>query len=145
MNQVDENMQRSQQRNAAVINSFFFRKNVFPLDRLPQPYNMASRPASPPASGYSTPAHSRTSSVAPTPHPHPRRSGSQCSSEEEEESSDECIEMTLDEIINGRGESFPGLMGLVNAYLNGLNVDVGTKCELRRYLDLIKYRAKGAA
>jgi glutamate--cysteine ligase catalytic subunit len=51
--------------------------------------------------------------------------------------------MTLDEIINGRGEGFPGLMGLVNAYLNGLNVDVGTKCELRRYLDLIKFRAKG--
>lgn len=51
--------------------------------------------------------------------------------------------MTLDEIINGRGDSFPGLMGVVNAYLNSLNVDVGTKCELRRYLDLIKLRAKG--
>lgn len=49
----------------------------------------------------------------------------------------------MDEIINGRGDSFPGLMGVVNAYLNSMNVDVATKCELRRYLDLIKYRAKG--
>ncbi len=53
------------------------------------------------------------------------------------------VHMSMDEIINGRGDSFPGLMGVVNAYLNSLNVDVATKCELRRYLDLIKYRAKG--
>ena len=51
--------------------------------------------------------------------------------------------MTIDEIINGKGDHFPGLMGVVNAYLNSLNVDVGTKCELRRYLDLIKWRSKG--
>lgn len=53
--------------------------------------------------------------------------------------------MTINEIINGKGDgdSFPGLMGVVNAYLNSLNVDVATKCELRRYLDLIKHRAKG--
>lgn len=50
--------------------------------------------------------------------------------------------MTIDEVINGRGD-YPGLMGLVNAYLNSVNVDLATKCELRRYLDLIKYRAKG--
>lgn len=53
--------------------------------------------------------------------------------------------MTLDEVINGRGDSFPGLMGVVNAYLNSLNVDVNTKCELRRYLNLIKHRAKGGS
>ena len=56
---------------------------------------------------------------------------------------DDTALMTLDEIINGKGDHFPGLMGMVNAYLNSLNVDVGTKCELRRYLDLIKWRAKG--
>jgi len=55
------------------------------------------------------------------------------------------MEMTLDEVINGRGDGdvFPGLMGVVNAYLNSLNVDVRTKCDLRRYLDLIKWRARG--
>jgi glutamate--cysteine ligase catalytic subunit len=55
------------------------------------------------------------------------------------------MEMTMDEVINGRGDgsAFPGLMGVVNAYLNSLNVDVATKCDLRRYLDLIKWRARG--
>lgn len=53
--------------------------------------------------------------------------------------------MTMDEVINGRGDkgAFPGLLGVVNAYLNSLNVDVATKCDLRRYLDLIKWRARG--
>jgi glutamate--cysteine ligase catalytic subunit len=51
--------------------------------------------------------------------------------------------MTIDEAINGRPDGFPGLMGVVNAYLNSLNVDVSTKCDLRRYLDLIKHRAQG--
>lgn len=51
----------------------------------------------------------------------------------------------MDEVINGRGDgsTFPGLLGVVNAYLNSLNVDVVTKCELRRYLDLVKWRARG--
>lgn len=40
-------------------------------------------------------------------------------------------------------ESFPGLLGLVNLYLNSLNMDVSTKCQLRKYLDLVKRRAKG--
>lgn len=67
-------------------------------------------------------------------------SRSECASPVEEE--EDVAEMTINEIINGKGE-FPGLMGLVNAYLNSLNVDLVTKCELRRYLDLIKMRARG--
>jgi glutamate--cysteine ligase catalytic subunit len=80
--------------------------------------------------GYSRDPHARASSTHST-----------CSSPVEEEEA-EIVEMTIDEIINGRGD-YPGLMGLVNAYLNSVNVDLATKCELRRYLDLIKYRAKG--
>jgi hypothetical protein len=78
----------------------------------------------------------------------------------------ECEEMTMNEIINGtvsfvagdiepidtdpanpplysQGHGFPGLLGVVNAYLNSLNVDIVTKCELRRYLELVKRRAQG--
>ena len=81
----------------------------------------------------------------------PSRKGSStslCSNGSGEEDSDECVAMSLDEVINGFEGSderagFPGLLGVVNAYLNSLNVDVATKCELRRYLDLIKYRAGG--
>lgn len=75
-------------------------------------------------------------------------STSLCSTASGEEDSDECVAMSLNEVINGfegtdERAGFPGLLGLVNAYLNSLNVDVATKCELRRYLDLIKFRASG--
>jgi glutamate--cysteine ligase catalytic subunit len=57
---------------------------------------------------------------------------------------DEHSLMTIDEIINGQpGEGFPGLIPLVESYLNSMNVDVETRCELARYLDLIRKRASG--
>jgi len=56
--------------------------------------------------------------------------------------------MTIDEVINGQrsgqgSAEFPGLIPLVESYLNSLNVDVETRCELARYLDLIRNRANG--
>ncbi len=57
---------------------------------------------------------------------------------------DEHSLMAIDEIINGQsGEGFPGLIPLVESYLNSMNVDVETRCELARYLDLIRKRASG--
>lgn len=54
--------------------------------------------------------------------------------------------MTIDEIINGsrNPDGFPGLVPLVESYLNSVNVDVETRCELARYLDFIQKRANGA-
>lgn len=75
--------------------------------------------------------------------------------------------MTIDEVINGKVRpstisslamrrsilmcpsfiqedgSFPGLLGVVDAYLNSLELDVKSRCEIRKYLDLIKRRANG--
>ena len=54
--------------------------------------------------------------------------------------------MTIDEIINGSlstDSAFPGLIPLVESYLNSVNIDVETRCELARYLDLIRKRANG--
>lgn len=54
--------------------------------------------------------------------------------------------MSIDEIINGSlspDSTFPGLIPLVESYLNSVNVDVETRCELARYLDLIRKRANG--
>lgn len=56
---------------------------------------------------------------------------------------DEYEELSIAEIINGKGESFPGLLGVVNAYLNTLNVEVAAKKRIRTYLNLIKWRADG--
>lgn len=58
----------------------------------------------------------------------------------------ELVTFLDDYVTDGRltrkGE-FPGLLGLVNAYVNSLNVDVATKCDIRKYLNLIKDRASG--
>lgn len=51
--------------------------------------------------------------------------------------------MSIDEIINGRSDGFPGLIPLVESYLSSVNVDVETRCDLARYLDLIRKRASG--
>jgi glutamate--cysteine ligase catalytic subunit len=52
--------------------------------------------------------------------------------------------MTVDEIINGEGPNgFAGLIPVVESYLDSVNVDVTTRCELARYLDLIRKRANG--
>jgi glutamate--cysteine ligase catalytic subunit len=60
---------------------------------------------------------------------------------------DEYALMSIDEIMNGSFEDseiqFPGLIPLVESYLDSMNVDVTTRCELANYLDLIKKRADG--
>jgi glutamate--cysteine ligase catalytic subunit len=59
---------------------------------------------------------------------------------------DEYALMSIDEIMNGSKDSshsFPGLIPLVESYLDSMNMDVATRCELAAYLDLIRRRADG--
>jgi glutamate--cysteine ligase catalytic subunit len=52
-------------------------------------------------------------------------------------------EMSVDEIINGQEGGFPGLVRLVEKYLDGMNVDITTRCEIGKYLSLVSKRASG--
>jgi len=56
--------------------------------------------------------------------------------------SKECSLMTVNEIINGK-EGFPGLIPLMQTYLNAMEVDADSQCTLQQYLSLISRRAKG--
>lgn len=51
-------------------------------------------------------------------------------------------EMTVNEIINGSSD-FPGLVPLIEKYLNYLKVDYNVRCKLSNYLSLISKRASG--
>jgi glutamate--cysteine ligase catalytic subunit len=52
--------------------------------------------------------------------------------------------MTVNDIINGsESGEFPGLIPIVESYLDSVNVDVSTRCHLSTYLDLISRRARG--
>lgn len=120
---VTENMETAHARDAILTQKFHFRKNPFPLCH--------SRALFGSTSGTSTPGQgsSRPSSpFVPV--------------------EDEYELMSIDEIINGQQKvgnevGFPGLVPLVENYLNSVNVDVETRCELARYLSLIQKRASG--
>lgn len=121
-----ENMETAHARDAVNGRRFFFRKKPFPS----RPAKVASSNGT---SGTSTP--SQTPSRPPTPLGPVE---------------DEYELMTINEIINGQTPTceaeeaaFPGLVPLVESYLNSVNVDVETRCELARYLDLIRNRANG--
>lgn len=115
---VSENMETAHIRDAVSSQKFYFRKNPFP-SRVGRPANTSD-----------------TSSPAAISRP-PSPLGPV---------EDEYELMTINEIINGQQSTeggFPGLIPLVESYLNSMNVDVETRCELARYLDLIRKRADG--
>ncbi|KAG7107207.1 Glutamate--cysteine ligase like protein [Verticillium longisporum] len=125
---VDENMERAHAVDAVLKERFYFRRNPFPARRargLNGEGETSSRPGSRPGS--------RAPSRAPS------RPATPVGAVE-----DEYTEMTVDEIINGcHDDGFPGLIPIVESYLDSVNVDVQTRCELDTYLRLISQRASG--
>ncbi|OWK13132.1 GCLC [Cervus elaphus hippelaphus] len=60
-----------------------------------------------------------------------------------EPAAEEYTLMTIDTIINGKDGVFPGLIPILNSYLENMEVDVDTRCSILNYLKLIKKRASG--
>lgn len=122
---TDENMETAHKRGAVLQDKFYFRKDPFPT-RTPRPHFENGDFMS----EINTPT---TSSRPPTP------TGSV---------EDEYALMSIDEIMNGSkpdsDHNFPGLIPLVDSYLDSMNVDVETRCELAAYLSLIRRRADGS-
>jgi glutamate--cysteine ligase catalytic subunit len=122
---TDENMETAHRRDAVLNDKFYFRKNIFPA-RQPRLYSTNV-----------TPTSSRPSTPIPSRPPTPTGPVE-----------DEYALMTVNEIINGSKpgseNNFPGLIPVVESYLDGMNVDVQTRCELARYLDIIRKRADGS-
>ncbi|KAF2759014.1 glutamate-cysteine ligase [Pseudovirgaria hyperparasitica] len=115
---VTENMETAHARDAVLSSVFHFRKNPFSGRGL--------RPSSVPVSGSNSPTSRPSSPFGPV--------------------EDEYELMTVNEIINGQqntSDGFPGLIPLVESYLDSMNIDVETRCEFARYLDVIRKRADG--
>ncbi|KAJ5707524.1 hypothetical protein N7488_007325 [Penicillium malachiteum] len=120
-----ENMETAHARNAVLDEKFYFRKDPFS--------RRAPRQSAQP-SPYGSTFSSATSSAVNTPPPSPPLSPVESEYEL----------MTISDIINGCADgTFPGLIPLVESYLNSVNVDVETRCFLASYLDLIRKRADG--
>ncbi|KAI9206510.1 glutamate-cysteine ligase-domain-containing protein [Polychytrium aggregatum] len=71
--------------------------------------------------------------------PPPRFASFACTSEKD---SDEARQLTINEIINGSG-AFPGLVPIIESYLDSADLDSATRTELSAYLALIARRASG--
>ncbi|GAA5976095.1 hypothetical protein JCM11641_003280 [Rhodosporidiobolus odoratus] len=168
ISKVDENMHRAHVRDALNTQKFYFRQDVFspktgvgcdpPMD-LP-PSSTSILPSAPPTPSV---AHSREASGASTTSSdgrgcsshQPSRAGSplpDVSTEEFGPVEEEYEEFTLNEIFNGRpapegGVAFPGLVGVVDRYLDGLEAEgkVSRKVRegLERALELVRRRADG--
>lgn len=156
-----ENMETAHVRDAVTQARFWFRKDPLPhhrsnhASRLNGNYtglhSSSSTTSMNNASDTSTPNHNL--SRAPSPPPGPVE--------------DEYRLMTISEIINGSpnpafpstnnanpldapssaaaggGGGFPGLLPLLDSYLNSLDLSIQTRCQLARYLDFIRKRADG--
>lgn len=119
-----ENMETAHARNAVLDRKFYFRKDPFPR-RVPKPQQQSSH-----GSEFSSGASSAVNTPPPSPPLGPVEL--------------EYDLMTLSDIVNGSADgSFPGLIPLVESYLDSVNVDVETRCSLAIYLDLIRKRADG--
>jgi len=115
---VDENMERAHALDGVLREKFYFRKNPFPArpSRANTVFGDDSRP------GSAMPSRPASPGLV----------------------EDEYEEMTVNEVINGSMDGeFPGLVPIVESYLDSVNVDVETRCELATYLDLISKRASG--
>lgn len=120
-----ENMETAHARNAVLEKKFYFRKDPFPPRAPRQPHHQQSSGADSSSAGSSA-----TVSAPPSPPLGPVDS--------------EYALMSISDIINGSADgTFPGLIPLVESYLNSVNVDVETRCSLARYLEFIRKRADG--
>lgn len=124
---VDDNMERAHALDAVLRQRFYFRKNPFPV--------RPSRPGTALGNACGGGGGEDGDSPAVT---------SRCGSPGAPPVEDEYEEMTLDEIVNGSAtDTFPGLIPIVESYLDSVNVDVETRCQLATYLKLIGERASG--
>ncbi|RKF62632.1 Glutamate--cysteine ligase [Erysiphe neolycopersici] len=117
---TDDNMQTAQKRDAVTKEKFYFRKN--PFNTKYTSFGSTSEINS----SHNTPQPSAT--LPPI--------------------EDEYTLMDIDTIINGSNNtqsdwSFPGLIPLIESYLDSMNIDIETHCKLASYLDLIRNRASG--
>ncbi len=148
-------MQRAQLRDAARSQKFFFRKDVYALGRSGSSSTASSSGSVSPIDSIPRKKERKLRNCFP-PIPIPENGFL----EHRQSVEQEYEEMTLDEIMNGKvsqhvtaqdvdqqygfqGDDFPGLIGLVHAYIDTLDVGIEEMAKIKRYLDVIRLRSKG--
>lgn len=154
LSRVDQNMQRAHSRDAARRSKFFFRRHLAPLEEGDDGYgvkytSMFSRSSqelngsngSLSTNGMVMSSHSVESNNVDENGVSQQRKKAPVAPGGNEENSYE--EMTIAEIMNGKGDYFPGLIPLVLAYLEYINCDDLTMAQMMKYMDFIQKRTTG--
>lgn len=141
LSKVDANMQRAHSRNSAARGKFFFRRHMAPLEEGDDGYGVkyASMFTKAVNGEYNTTAEDVEVDDADGVS-HKRRTAPTAPGSIEENSFEE---MTMEEIMCGKGDYFPGLIPLVRAYLDHISADAVSTERLNTYLDFIEKRATG--
>jgi len=157
ISKVDENMRRAQQRDAVNDAKFYFRREIFTptssratsgattpeVDPPSDPCSVVSSLQKQLTNGFGN-GHRNDrrkqrvmgNCFPPPPLPDEGLVGGNVN--------DEYAEYTLNEIINGKGEAFPGLIGLVESYIDTLDLSKTEQLKISSYLDLVRRRANGS-
>ncbi|SNX85726.1 probable gamma-glutamylcysteine synthetase [Melanopsichium pennsylvanicum] len=138
LSKVDENMKRAHNRDAVNGDKFWFRKEVYRTRN-----RHASRQASRQVSRCSSAENLQPNSNGVVNGTNGGRASPQSIASTGSEDEEEHAEFSMDQLMNGKGDEFPGLVGLVHNYLDSLNIDVETRCEMGLYLELVSQRASG--
>merc|ERR1712161_141643 len=145
-------MQRAHSRGSAAKGKFFFRRHMAPLEEGDDGYgvqysSMFSRVTND-STGVNTTSNMRYNSDSDNENndeidsgvSQHRRQAPVAPGSDEENSYEE---MTMKEIMTGKGDYFPGLIPLVRAHKDYINCDDITNEKLTEYLDFIEKRATG--
>mmetsp|Transcript_13467 Transcript_13467/g.19270 ORF Transcript_13467/g.19270 Transcript_13467/m.19270 type:complete len:967 (+) Transcript_13467:80-2980(+) len=150
LSRVDANMQRAHSRDAASNGLFFFRRHMAPLQEGDDGYgvkytsmfaNAANGASNITSTMRSTSHTSLSEDILDGNGVSSHRRSAPVASRSSEENSYE--EMTIAEIMTGKGDYFPGLIPLVRAYVDYINCDDITHEQLTKYLNFIEKRATG--
>lgn len=150
LSRVDANMQRAHSRNAAAKGKFFFRRHMAPLEEGDDGYgvkysSMFARVAKTQSFNdlgeLNGVANSNFEDVDIDGVSSQRRKAPVATGCDEENSYEE---MTMKEIMTGKGDYFPGLIPLVRAYVDFINCDDVAHAKITKYLDFIEQRSIGA-
>lgn len=143
ISRVDENMNRAAQIDAVRTQKFFFRSNIESLPS-PIPVFVGTDGYSPDCCGGNLPeVGSLACAVATAAGFSCREATTEVPTVEATSSEAPYEEMTMNEIFNGKGCYFPGLIPLVYAYLTYIHADPETFSKIDCYLQFISKRARG--
>jgi len=141
ISKVDANMQRAHSRNSAAKGKFFFRRHLAPLEEGDDGYGV--KYVSMFSQGVKG-AHNETSENFEAEDAdgvsNYRKSAPTARGSAEENAFEE---MTMEEIMCGKDDHYPGLIPLVRAYLDHISADSTSMARLHTYLDFVEKRSTG--